>query len=164
MNCLKRTKQIILKNRGTVLSFHVFPSHHRIGIETLFLPITKTMGLKIFADEDECRRSLERQIKAAILSAAPPLVSKKVFRTGSNTEMEIAGYLFSKFFNLYSYITRIAKPLGMNTFRMEKDTRFCKMESRLEQIGCDTDLHNENVMLYRNAFVKVDFGDASTWH
>ena len=125
------------------------------GIECQVFEYSDRMVLKTYNSRGERDRAFKRQKAARRDGFAPPTFGKLDYKT--------RGY--------YGYLSGRAEVLcPSGTPCPDQKTHICyrgiprmKLARQMKTIGCSVDdLHDGNIGLYRNKWVVIDFGDAST--
>ena len=126
----------------------------RSGAECIYIRVTKTTGVKIFACREDAEYSISRQRKAHKIGIGPEVLSP-VHKCGIKGLPEFEDY--TKAF-AYFYITEVASGVGKRV----TDEVVYRLEDMLESIGLgQNDLHEDNIGRINGKPVVIDFGPAS---
>jgi hypothetical protein len=136
------------------------------GIECFFVPISRTIGLKVFPRKISCERAMSKQARAAAIRIAPTLPFKVVVAVqGFDVIAKKIGH--DKNFPAVSwgYFTHIAKRARFYVYDRNGDPckRLALVVKGLKKLGMSyDDLHEDNVGVFKGRAVSLDFGAVST--
>jgi len=130
----------------------------KCGVETAFIQITDTKGIKCFSTKRETRNSYNRQKKAA------------KYKLGPKVYGDLYLYMYEAkgcFFQRWGYVTQVAETKHPLINKYAK--HFCGNDTstafwaKLHKHGIScSDLHEGNIGVIDGHLVRIDFGDESS--
>jgi len=164
-----KNKAYILDDEGFMTEVETIGSH-KSGCETVFVPISKRIGIKGFETLIEASSSIDRQTQAWVHGVAPKVLSEIIevilpvgkTNLGSHFNKKACGSTIyhKKHRRLYDYKTQIASRVGEKISFSSPEYKH--LESTMNQLGfCKFDLHSQNMGWIGKRLVCIDFGDMS---
>lgn len=121
------------------------------GVACLYVPLRKTIGLKLYYEKPYARKALKFQRKAWSIGAAPKPLSDKPEKYALQLHRTGGRILF-----LWGYKTQVAEKAGKI-----KNKEKAELVNKLQVIGLGEDTHSGNFGRINDKLVFIDFGEES---
>jgi len=147
-------KQAVYKDRDSI----------KAGIEAFFIPVSDTVGLKLYADKDSCQRAFAAQQEAYEKGFGPQVI-------GDMVELEFPRQNFEELMTRYrTFLYHCPERRGYGYYTEIADMEFIVRGERQAFVRHArtmlsyplNDMHCNNIGRLRGRLVVVDFGENST--